>query len=75
MDSLGFLEICSKQDWLQMMNPYLLLKKTGLSHLVICPGISFIGQGLDKVAMIDALDDCLVSEDDLLKGRILDNHG
>ena len=29
----------------------------------------FIGQGLDKVAMIDALDDCLVSEDDLLKGE------
>lgn len=29
----------------------------------------FIGQGLDKTAMIDALDDCLVSEDDLLKGE------
>ena len=29
----------------------------------------FIGQGLDKVAMIDALDNCLVSEDDLLKGE------
>jgi G3E family GTPase len=29
----------------------------------------FIGQGLDKTAMIDALDDCLVSENDLLKGE------
>lgn len=29
----------------------------------------FIGQRLDKTAMIDALDDCLVSEDDLLKGE------
>ena len=29
----------------------------------------FIGQGLDKTAMIDALDNCLVSEDDLLKGE------
>lgn len=29
----------------------------------------FIGQGLDKTAMIDALDDCLVLEDDLLKGE------
>ena len=29
----------------------------------------FIGRGLDKTAMIDALDDCLVSEDDLLKGE------
>ena len=29
----------------------------------------FIGQGLDKTAMIDALDECLVSEDDLLKGE------
>ena len=29
----------------------------------------FIGQGLDKTAMIDALNDCLVSEDDLLKGE------
>ena len=29
----------------------------------------FIGQGLDKTAMIDALDGCLVSEDDLLKGE------
>ena len=29
----------------------------------------FIGQGLDKTAMIDALDDCLDLEDDLLKGE------
>ena len=29
----------------------------------------FIGQGLDKVAMIKALEDCLVSENDLLKGE------
>ena len=29
----------------------------------------FIGQGLDKTAMIDALDDCLVSEEDLLRGE------
>ena len=29
----------------------------------------FIGQGLDKTAMIDALDDCLVTENDLLKGE------
>jgi G3E family GTPase len=29
----------------------------------------FIGQGLDKTAMIDALDGCLVLEDDLLKGE------
>lgn len=29
----------------------------------------FIGKGLDKTAMIDALDNCLVSEDDLLKGE------
>lgn len=29
----------------------------------------FIGQELDKTAMIDALDDCLVSEDDLLKSE------
>ena len=29
----------------------------------------FIGQGLDKTAMIDALNDCLVSEEDLDKGE------
>ncbi|KZX85530.1 4-hydroxytetrahydrobiopterin dehydratase [Oleiphilus sp. HI0009] len=29
----------------------------------------FIGQGLDKQAMTDALDACLLSEDDLLKGK------
>jgi len=29
----------------------------------------FIGQGLDQEAMIKALDDCLVSEDDMLKGE------
>ena len=29
----------------------------------------FIGQGLDEVAMIDALDDCLVTEDDMNKGE------
>ena len=29
----------------------------------------FIGQGLDKVAMTKALEDCLVTEDDLLKGE------
>ena len=29
----------------------------------------FIGQGLDKDAMIDALENCLVTEDDLLKGE------
>jgi len=29
----------------------------------------FIGQGLDQQAMIKALDDCLVSEDDMLKGE------
>ena len=29
----------------------------------------FIGQGLDKTAMIDALDDCLVTEEDLLRGE------
>ena len=28
----------------------------------------FIGQGLDQEAMIKALDDCLVSEDDMLTG-------
>jgi len=27
----------------------------------------FIGQGLDKEAMLKALDDCLVSEDDMNK--------
>ena len=29
----------------------------------------FIGQGLDQEAMVKALDDCLVSEDDMLKGE------
>ena len=29
----------------------------------------FIGQGLDQETMIKALDDCLVSEDDMLKGE------
>ena len=29
----------------------------------------FIGQGLDKDAMIGALENCLVTEDDLLKGE------
>ena len=29
----------------------------------------FIGQGLDKTAMIDALDSCLVTEEDLHKGQ------
>ena len=29
----------------------------------------FIGQGLDQENMIKALDDCLVSEDDMLKGE------
>lgn len=29
----------------------------------------FIGQGLDQTAMIDALDDCLLSEDDVLQGK------
>ena len=29
----------------------------------------FIGQGLDKVAMIKALEDCLVSENDLSKRK------
>ena len=29
----------------------------------------FIGQNLDKEAMIQALDDCLVTEDDMLKGE------
>ena len=29
----------------------------------------FIGQGLDKAAMTKALEDCLVTEDDLLKGE------
>ena len=29
----------------------------------------FIGQGLDKQAMVEALDDCLLSEDELLKGK------
>ncbi|WP_445776409.1 zinc metallochaperone GTPase ZigA [Shewanella sp.] len=29
----------------------------------------FIGQGLDKSAMIKALDDCLLSDEDLLKGK------
>ena len=29
----------------------------------------FIRQGLDKTAMIDALDDCLVTEEDLLRGE------
>ena len=29
----------------------------------------FIGQGLDKEKMISDLDECLVSEDDLLKGE------
>jgi G3E family GTPase len=29
----------------------------------------FIGQGLDQQAMTNALDDCLLSEDDLLKGK------
>jgi len=29
----------------------------------------FIGQGLDKDAMIDALENCLVTEEDLLKGE------
>ena len=28
----------------------------------------FIGQGLDEAAMKKALDECLVSEDDMLKG-------
>ena len=29
----------------------------------------FIGQGLDQQAMLNALDDCLLSEDELLKGK------
>ena len=29
----------------------------------------FIGQNLDKTAMIDALNDCLVSEEDLDEGE------
>ena len=29
----------------------------------------FIGQGLDQQAMTEALDDCLLSENDLLKGK------
>jgi hypothetical protein len=29
----------------------------------------FIGQGLDQQAMTQALDDCLISEDDVLKGK------
>ena len=29
----------------------------------------FIGQNLDKTAMIDALNDCLVSEEDLDEGQ------
>ena len=29
----------------------------------------FIGQSLDKQAMVEALDDCLLSEDELLKGK------
>ena len=29
----------------------------------------FIGQNLDKTAMIDALNDCLVSEEDLDRGE------
>ena len=29
----------------------------------------FIGQGLDKSKIIELLDDCLLSDDDLLKGK------
>ena len=30
----------------------------------------FIGQGLDKEKMIQALDNCLLSEEEVLRGRI-----
>ena len=29
----------------------------------------FIGQGLDKTAITEALDSCLLSEDDVLRGK------
>ena len=29
----------------------------------------FIGQGLDQESMTEALDDCLLSEEDVLKGK------
>ena len=46
------------------------IEKQWRSRLVICAkSWSFIGQGLNQQAMTEALDDCLLTDEDLLKGK------
>ena len=56
-----------KESWPQDEDSINIIKEKEL--LVICDKLVFIGQGLDKEQITNALDACLLSDDDLLKGK------
>ena len=59
-----------KQDWPTDEESLRIIKENWIEPFGdMRQELVFIGQGLDKEAMLKALDDCLVSEDDMHKGE------